>query len=266
MKDQFLLSKNDLERVSGQALDVVKTIETPQGETGIIFQWLSKVCLAIDNDRQVSGILGVPANMTKAPALLLVHEWWGLNDHIKSVVAGLTARGYLTLAVDLYDGKVATTPEEVRACLGALKMGVAHELILSGLSWLRGHELSTGQLGIIGWCFGTGLALDAAIEFPVAAIVLHYGDVARHASQLEKIAGPVLGHFAIRDEYVPNSMVENFEREMALAHKPASVYYYDAEHAFANLGSQGYDRQKAVVAWTRTLTFLEQILRNDKIK
>jgi carboxymethylenebutenolidase len=112
----------------------------------------------------------------------------------------------------------------------------------------------------MGWCFGGGWALNASIAEPVDATVVYYGRVDKPADQLAKLKGPVLGHFATRDEFIDEAMVGSFEKAMAEAGKPVTVYWYEADHAFANPSGGRYDEADAALAWSRTMEFLRQTL------
>jgi len=124
----------------------------------------------------VAGALALPAQ-TPALAVMLVHEWWGLNDQIKAVAAELAKAGYVALTVDLCGGKVATTPEEAKALIGGLDGATAAETLDAWNAWLRDHTMTTDKLGTIGWCFGGGWSLNAGQVAPVEATVVYYGRV-----------------------------------------------------------------------------------------
>ncbi len=169
-----------------------------------------------------------------APTILLVHEWWGLNDQIKSVAAEFAGLGYHALAVDLYGGDVATSPDGARALMQAVKPEDAIDTVVSWSGWLKGHKGSNGRIGTVGWCFGGGWSLMTGLKSPVDATVVYYGNVARKASELAALKGPVLGHFATADNWINRKMVSGFEAEMAKAGKTVTTHWYDAKHAFAN--------------------------------
>ena len=162
---------------------------------------LETVAIKTEGGRTVSGALGVPAR-TPAPALLLIHEWWGLNDQIKSVAAEFAALGYLALACDLYGGKSADTSDGARALMGAVDGKKATETVAAWGEWLKVHKQGAGKLGTVGWCFGGGWSLNASIATPVDATVVYYGRVAKKARELSKLKGPVLGHYATRDNWI----------------------------------------------------------------
>jgi carboxymethylenebutenolidase len=210
--------------------------------------------------RLVGAALGRPAQMP-APAVLLVHEWWGLNDQMRTMAAELAQHGYLALAVDLFGGRVATTPEDAKAQTEKLDPLVAEDILASWLQWLGNHQDSNRRLATLGWCFGGGWALKAATYRPVDATVVYYGRVDLPAEQLARLKGPVLGHFGRRDTFVTPKVVDAFETAMKQVGKPYQVYWYDAGHAFANPSGNTWDSDAAQLAWKRTLEFLGKRLR-----
>ncbi len=223
---------------------------------------LEDVSLEIAGGKKVRASFAVAAD-TPAPAVLLIHEWWGLNDQIKAVAGELARQGYAALAIDLYGGQVANSPEEAERLRKAVDAGVATDTLVSWVEWLRRHPKATGKVATIGWCFGGGWSLDASIATPVDATIIYYGRVDQPADRLARLHGPVLGHFATRDQWINRPMVEGFERAMAQAGKPLTVYWYEADHAFANPTGARYDAEDAKLAWERSLAFLSQHLRPD---
>lgn len=211
------------------------TINTPQG-------------------RRVSGALALPQGVP-APTVVLVHEWWGLNDQIKAVTAQFGSLGYLALAVDLMDGRVATTPGEASALVQAVDPAAATDTLAGWIEWLRVHDASNRKIGTVGWCFGGGWSLNASIATPVEATVVYYGRVTRTAEDLRKLRGPVLGHFAKYDRFIDSGMVSAWEDEMEKAGSAYTTHWYDADHGFANPTSARYDQADAQLAWDRTLAF-----------
>ena len=216
---------------------------------------LETVTSKTPSGKEISAGLAVPAT-TPAPAVLLIHEWWGLNDQIKAVAAELAADGFVALAVDLYDGKVATDPETAQSYMQAVDGAVATETLTTWIDWLKAEPRSTGKIGTIGWCFGGGWSLNASIAAPVAATVIYYGRVERPAADLASLAGPVLGHFADQDQWINRAMVGGFEAAMTQAGKSLETHWYSADHAFANPTSARYDQEDAQTSWRRTLAFL----------
>lgn len=221
---------------------------------------LTEVSITTAGGRSVSAFLGMPAT-TPAPAVLLIHEWWGLNDQIKSVAADFAKQGYVALAVDLYGGKVAGSPDEARAAMQAVDAGAATDTLVSWIGFLRDHGDTTGKVGTVGWCFGGGWSLNASIATPVDATVIYYGRVNRSAADLAGLRSPVLGHFATRDGFINADMVGGFEKALAEAGKTdVEIHWYVADHAFANPSGGRYDEEDAALAWARTMAFFRQHL------
>ena len=220
---------------------------------------LETVTLTTADGRAVSGALALPA-ATPAPAVLLIHEWWGLNDQIKAVAAELAREGYVALAVDLYDGKVADDRDSARSYMQAVDEGEAFATLDAWTGWLRAHDAVKGGLGTVGWCFGGGWSLNASIGSPVEATVVYYGRVNQPREELAKLKGPVLGHFASQDQWINQEMVAGFEANMKALGKPFESHWYDAQHAFANPSSGRYDQEDAMLAWERTLAFFKENL------
>ncbi len=216
---------------------------------------LETVGLTTQGGHAVSAALAVPAT-TPAPAVLLIHEWWGLNDQMKSVAAELAKEGFLALAVDLYGGKVASDPAAAQSYMQAVDAAAATDTLVAWVDWLKKDQRSTGKVATIGWCFGGGWSLNASLAAPVDATVIYYGSVSQPAAELAKLKGPVLGHFAERDQWIDQKMVAGFEKALQEAGKPATIYEYSADHAFANPTGNNYDKEDAQTAWARTLEFL----------
>ena len=141
--------------------------------------------------------------------------------------------------------------------MAALNTEDATDAVSSWVYYARDLQDATDKVGTVGWCFGGAWSLNASIAAPVNATVIYYGNVTRTVSQLENLQGPVLGHFGTLDQSINKEMVEGFEKNMAAAGKADSltVYWYDADHAFANPTGSRYDAADAATAWQRTLDF-----------
>ncbi len=209
--------------------------------------------------KTVKASLAIPA-VTPAPALILIHEFWGLNDQIRSMAVEFGKLGYLALAVDLYDGKLGKTQEEARGFMSQVKPEEATDTLVSWARWLAAHKQSTGKVGSVGWCFGGGWSMETGIDAGTDATVVYYGKVDQPVDRLKQLKGPVMGHFATKDTFINKPMVDGFEASMKAAGREAAVYWYEAEHAFANPTSARYDEADAKLAWERTTTFLGKTL------
>lgn len=218
------------------------------------------VTIPTTRDRSLSLAVAYPAQ-PKGPAVVLIHEWWGLNDQIKAVAAEFAKEGYVAVAVDLF-GRVATNADEAKAQMQSLDPEWATQAMIAAVQWSRRNERSTGKVGTVGWCFGGGWSLNASLAAPVDATVIYYGPVKKQAEQLKSLAGPVIGHFGKLDKSIDAAMVGGFEAAMKDAGKAdrLTVYWYEADHAFANPTGARYDAEDAALAWERTLHFLKQNL------
>jgi carboxymethylenebutenolidase len=205
--------------------------------------------------RDAGAAIAIPATLP-APVVLLIHEWWGLNDQIKSVAVEFANQGYLAVAVDLMNGQVAKDGAQAQALSQAVKPEEATDTMTSWAEWARNHQSSNRKLATVGWCFGGGWSLNTSVATPVDATVIYYGRCNLAAEQLAKLKGPVLGHFGARDKFINKEMVNVFEANMKAAGKPYTVHWYDADHAFANPTGNNYARPEAQLAWTRTMDFL----------
>ncbi|NCF28547.1 MAG: dienelactone hydrolase family protein [Gammaproteobacteria bacterium] len=220
---------------------------------------LQEVEAKLSDGRTVKAALATPQGQTKG-SILLIHEWWGLNNQIKSVASEFADQGYKALAVDLYRGHVADTRADARALMKAVDPMAATETLNVWVKWLREDARAGDKIATIGWCFGGGWSLNASLSSPVDATIVYYGRVNKTADELGTLKGPVLGHYATQDQWINKEMVSGFESAMDAAGKTYTSHWYDAQHAFANPTSARYDGEDAALAWRRTLDFLKQQL------
>lgn len=156
---------------------------------------VEEVSINLPGGKAAKAVVAVPEGVDSAPAVLLIHEWWGLNDQIKTIAREFAQQGFLALAVDLYNGKVATSPEEAQAYRKGMDSKWATEALVGWVEWLRKHDKGNGKVGTVGWCFGGGWSPNTALATPVDATVVYYGNVAKSAEELASLSAPVLGHF-----------------------------------------------------------------------
>jgi carboxymethylenebutenolidase len=196
------------------------------------------------------------------PAVVVIHEWWGLNDHIKHWADRLAEQGYAALAVDLYQGKNAKTPEEAQAAMKTVDAAVAKATLQAAFAFLgEDARVKATKRACIGWCFGGAWSLQLAIAEPkLDACVLYYGRLVEDKAELAKIQAPVLAVFGTRDRSIPETKVAAFESAMQEAKKDVKVLRYDAEHAFANPSSARYDAKNSAAAWVEVKAFLQSRL------
>lgn len=197
------------------------------------------------------------------PGVVVIHEWWGMNDHIRHFTDRLAADGYAALAVDLYGGKVATTPEEAMATMKKVDDATAVKILTAAHRFLaEDSRVKAQRRGVIGWCFGGGWSLQQAIMQPdLDAAVIYYGRLETDPKVLAKIHAPVMGVFGNEDEGIPPAAVDAFAKAMNDAGKSLELYRYDAPHAFANPSSGNYDTQAAEDAFGHVRAFFAAHLR-----
>lgn len=213
----------------------------------------------------VYGHFVFPADMVEPlPAVIVIHEWWGLNDNIRAMSDRLAAEGYIVLAVDLYGGKTAATPGEARAEMIRVveDRDRAVENIRQAYDFVNSIA-GAPTIGSLGWCFGGGWSLNTAMLFPddLDASVIYYGQVTADEDALRPINTPILGLFGEADKGIPVSSVREFEGALERLRKDYEIHIYPgADHAFANPTGDAYDRDAAEDAWEKTLGFFNRTL------
>ena len=208
------------------------------------------------------GYLARPTSEGSFPGVVMIHEWWGLNDNIKEMAEKLASHGYVVLAVDLYDGHVATTSEEARKLLTSFDKNNGISNMNSAVSYLNEHY-SPPKIGSIGWCFGGGQSLNLALSNnTLDATVIYYGSLVTDTETLSAINWPVLGIFAELDKGITVDTVHNFENSLnQLGIKNKIIIYPGVGHAFANPSGTSYAPEVSQDAWQKTLEFLNSNLK-----
>ncbi len=212
-----------------------------------------------------SAYLSLPATgKPPFPAIVVIHEWWGLNDHIKHWADRLAADGYAALAVDLYGGRVANNPDSAMAYMKRVDQKRATATLLAAHKFLAGDaRVRAARRASIGWCFGGGQSLRLAIAAPdLDAAVMYYGFPVDDPKELGKIKAHLLGIFGNKDQAIPPAAVDAFETTLVKADAAYQIRRYDAEHAFANPSSARYDQASATSAWNEVRAFLDEHLKN----
>jgi carboxymethylenebutenolidase len=214
---------------------------------------------------QVEGaFVAWPAGTQAAPAIVVVHEWWGLNDQIRAVARRLSSQGYLAIVPDLYHGKVADDPMKAHELMRGLEETEALGTLEAAVAWVRAQpRAAKSKLGTIGFCMGGGLAQDLALQDPgVVAAVMFYGTPQTDSEKVAKLKGALQAHFGELDEGIPMKRVEEFRAALQKAGRSAEVYTYPgAGHAFMHEGLPSYRPDAARQAWARTLAFFQKHLR-----
>jgi carboxymethylenebutenolidase len=217
--------------------------------------------------KEVSGYLAKPAQAQGAPAIVVVQEWWGLNDQIRGVADRLAQAGYLALVPDLYRGKSTVEEEEAHHLMTGLDFGdAASQDIRGAVQYLKPQA---GRVGVIGYCMGGALAWLALGQTPeLSSAVVWYGFPPIDYIDASKIKVPVLAHWATQDAFFPAATVDALEAKLREANVDAQFHRYLAHHAFANETAVGptrisgtqFDPVWSQLSWDRSLTFLGRTL------
>src|SRR5713101_4649327 len=217
------------------------------------------------DDETVQAILYTPAGKCPFPAIIVIHEYWGLNDWVKEQASKLADQGYEALAIDLYRGKVATTPDMAHEIMRGVPEDRAKRDLHAAFEFLQAQpNVKKTRIGAIGWCMGGGYSLDVALQEPaLAADVINYGHLATDPSALEKINAPILGLFGGQDQGITPDDVKKFGDALDKMGKRIEVTIYpDAGHGFENPNNKdGYRAKDAADARKRTLDFLASTLK-----
>ena len=226
-----------------------------------------EVVYATVEGEPVTGYLARPAGaeVDARPGLLVIHEWWGLNDNIRAMTRRLADQGYSALAVDLYGGRVAQTPDSARAIMQAA-MGREAQLtdnLTQAYEYLVTQQQAP-RVGALGWCFGGGWSLRTALALPerLDAVVVYYGEPVTDRDRLATLEMPVLGIFGAEDRGIPVDRVREMEQALQDLGKDALILVYEGVgHAFANPSGDNYDPTAAQGAWESTTAFLARHLQ-----
>lgn len=216
-------------------------------------------------DELVYGYFVAPADMFEPlPAVIMIHEWWGLNDNIRAMANRLAGHGYIVLAVDLYGGKVATSPAEARQyMLNVVEDPESAKANIRSAFEFVSETAGAPKVGSVGWCFGGGWSLNTAMLFPddLDAAVIYYGQVTDDEDKLRPVNSPILGLFAGEDKGIKVESVEAFDTALSRLRKDHTIHVYPGVgHAFANPTGNNYNETAAKDAWRRTLDFFEVYL------
>ena len=215
-------------------------------------------------DDTVQALMYTPEGKGPFPGILVIHEWWGVNDWVKEQASKLSDLGYVALAVDLYRGKVATTPDEAHEIMRGVPDDRAARDLHAAFEFLKSQpNVKKDRIASIGWCMGGGYSFNVALQEPtLTADVINYGHLGTDPELLKKINASILGIFGGQDRGIPVEDVKKFEQTMKqLGKKVEIVIYPDAGHAFENPNNKaGYRADDAADAWKRTVKFLAETL------
>ena len=218
-------------------------------------------------DEMASGVLFTPTakGNEKQPAIVVIQEWWGLNDWVKQQAEELASQGYETLAVDLYRGKLAKTRDEAHELMSGLPTQRAMRDLQGAVAYLKSQPNVDGnKIGAIGWCMGGGYAAHLAVAEPtLAADVVNYGQLPESDSEVKSIKAKMLGNFGGKDQGIPADAIHKFEQQMKANGNPVDFKIYpDAGHGFQNpVNQSGYNPQATGDAKKRFADFFAATLK-----
>jgi carboxymethylenebutenolidase len=212
----------------------------------------------------VQAVIYAPEGKGPFPGILVIHEYWGLNDWVKEQASKLADQGYVALAIDLYRGKVATTPDEAHEIMRGVPEDRAARDLHAAFEFLKSQSnVKKDRIASIGWCMGGGYSFNVALQEPtLTADVINYGHLATDPESLKKINASILGIFGGQDRGITVEDVKKFEQSMKqMGKKVEIVIYPNAGHAFENPNNKaGYRADDAADAWKRTVKFLAETL------
>jgi carboxymethylenebutenolidase len=211
---------------------------------------------------QLEGALAEPGGTGKAGTLVVIHEWWGLSDHVKALCDRFAQAGFIALAPDLFHGGRPTTQEQAAQMMTQLDRKKALGEISDATAFLTGHARSTGKVAVTGFCMGGALTFAAArFVDGLAAAVPFYGLPDMPMDEYAKLRVPLQAHFARKDDWAKASTAEEIQRKVRSGGGQMDLYVYEAGHAFMRATEpQVYDAPSAKVAWERTIEFLKKHL------
>ena len=205
------------------------------------------------------GFLAKPDSSENFPGIVMIHEWWGLNENIKDTAEKLASHGYVVLAVDLF-GDVAIDAQKASQMTSEFDQVNGINNMNSAVEYLKNN--SAKKIGSIGWCFGGGQSLNLALNNELDASVIYYGKLVTDSDELSKINWPVLGIFAELDKGIPVSKVNEFEKVLnQLEISNEIIVYPGVDHAFANPTGERYAPMETADVWEKTLGFFDENLK-----
>lgn len=217
------------------------------------------------NNKTVDGFLAAPDKPGRYPAVIVVHDWWGLTDWVKEQTSKLADAGFVALAVDLYDGKVATTPDEAEQLSSSLSDDPVLLQLMGSIVYLATQDnVERDRFGVVGWSMGGYYAVQLAMKVPrLGACVDNYGTLPTDPNEIESMVAPFLGNFGANDRGVTPTDVDGFKKTLTNLNRIVDIKVYDgAGHSFADpMDASAYRADDAADAFNRTVAFLNRTLK-----
>lgn len=225
---------------------------------------LEKTVKYVSGKDTVEAYFSLPNGAGPFPGLIVIHEWWGLNDWIRTNADAFANKGYAALAIDLYRGKSTNNSDEAHELMRGLPPDRVAKDLQAAYSFLQNNpKVDKNRIGVIGWCMGGGYALQAATILPkLKAAVMNYGSIFSDPANVKKVGCPLLGIFGETDRGIPVVDVQNFEQALKDAKKENKIIIYrNVGHAFMNPNNKdGYNSDITERAWREIFAFLEKHL------
>ena len=219
-----------------------------------------KIIFKRPDGKESSGYYSAPDAGEEAPGVVIIQEWWGLNDQIRAVAERLTMTGYRALVPDLYKGKVTLEVAEAEHLMSNLDFAdAATQDIRGAIQYLKG---SSPKIAVLGFCMGGALSILTAVHVKeVDVAVCWYGIPPEEAADPSTIKIPLQGHFAQEDEFFPPTQVDALESRLQKGNVTHEIYRYPAKHAFGNETGDNHDPEATKLAWQRTVDFLAKHIK-----
>lgn len=222
----------------------------------------TRVSFASKGGDNAEGELALPAGSAKAGGVLVIQEYWGVNDHVRSLVTRLADAGLVALAPDIYRGKITKDANEAAKLMTEMPRDRALGDIAGAAAYLRGHARTNGKVAVMGFCMGGAFALRSAAEVPdLSAVISFYGMPDPKDVEWGRVTAKVQGHFAKEDAWAKVEYAEMVKKALESHGQSMDLYVYDAQHAFVNdTRPEVYSPENAKLAWDRAIAFLKQQL------
>lgn len=207
---------------------------------------------------ETKGYLALPAGAAPSGAVVVIHEWWGLNDDVRRMTDRFAAEGWVGLAVDLYGGRVTSEAAEALALSTEMKTADAVEIVRGAAAALSAHPACNGKIAVTGFCLGGGMTLAAVAGVDgLAAGVPFYGSPRDEFLHYDRMRAPILGHYASQDAFVDPARVRRIAEAVRAAGGSFELHFYEGGHAFMReRDPHAYHEPSARLAWERTTAFL----------
>ncbi|HNI59554.1 MAG TPA: dienelactone hydrolase family protein [Pseudomonadota bacterium] len=220
---------------------------------------IETVMIATPNGPQMAAV-AIPKTEGPHPAILICHEWWGLNDDMRRMAERFAGEGFLAIALDFYEGKSTADPGEAMQLVMQLKTDHALVVTKAAVDKIKSDPRCTGRIAITGFCLGGAMAIAAICNVEgIAAAVPFYGLPMPKFQNWQNVKGPILGHYAQNDSHVPAEKVQGVVDSARQAGVTFECHFYSGSHGFMRKSDAAiYHPESADLAWNRTLAFLKQ--------